>query len=69
MRSETVTSGAEQRLVPPGEYRVVGWWGSNVMTVRADDTVAASFYDTCRQNPSKYAKPADLQLQRRTLKR
>jgi hypothetical protein len=46
--SQTVRSGAKYRFsVPPGSYRVTGWWGSKGVTVRAGHRVTADFFDTC----------------------
>ena len=46
--SETVRSGAKYRFsVPPGPYRVTGWWGSKGVTVRAGHRVTANFFDIC----------------------
>lgn len=45
--SETVRSGAKYRFsVPPGSYRVTGWWGSKGVAVRAGHRVTADFFDT-----------------------
>jgi hypothetical protein len=45
---ETVRSGSRYRVsVKPGEYQLVGWWGSKHMTVHAGQTVTASFYNIC----------------------
>jgi hypothetical protein len=46
--SETVRSGAKYRFsVPPGAYRLIGWWGSRDVKVRAGHVVTANFMNTC----------------------
>ena len=47
--SETVRSGAKYRFsVPPGTYRLVGWWGSKAVTVRAGDVATVNILNLCR---------------------
>ncbi len=47
--SETVRSGAKYRFsVTPGTYRVVGWWGSRAVIVRAGDVATVNIVDYCK---------------------
>ena len=47
--SETIRSGAKYRFsVHPGTYRLVGWWRSKVVTVRAGDVATVNILNLCR---------------------
>jgi hypothetical protein len=47
--SETIRSGAKYRFsVTPGAYRLVGWWRSKAVTVRAGDVATVNILNLCR---------------------
>jgi hypothetical protein len=47
--SETIRSGAKYRFsVSPGAYRLVGWWRSKAVTVRAGDVATVNIMNLCR---------------------
>ena len=47
--SETIRSGAKYRFsVHPGTYRLVGWWRSRAVTVRAGDVATVNILNLCR---------------------
>jgi hypothetical protein len=47
--SQTIRSGAKYRFsVHPGTYRLVGWWRSRAVTVRAGDVATVNILNLCR---------------------
>ncbi len=47
--SVTIRSGARYRFsVTPGTYRLVGWWRSKAVTVRAGDVATVNILNICR---------------------